>query len=200
MNLDEIFTRSIDDEFDQILIFGAGFDSRGTRLLPAERRTKLFELEVPYTQDAKIAHLQNQRIDIPENIVFISIDFNRESINDKLEDAGFQMDRRCLFILEGLIMYLDEAAVESLFQLIKEIGGQDSLVVFDTIYAAILREEHLFYGEEAIYDAVKNADEKWTFGIEADEIQSFLEKRDYHLLKQHNSTWKKYISPLKKEN
>lgn len=185
--IDEIFARSIKDEFDQILILGAGFDTRGFRLLPKDSRTSLFELDAPHTQNAKIAHLRSRGLNIPDNINFISIDFNKESIERKLAHAGFEKSRRSLYILEGLIMYLDEPAVEKLFNLMKEFAGEESLVVFDTIYASILREEHLFYGEREIFETVKNADEKWKFGIEANEIQSFLAKRDYQLLEQHNS-------------
>ena len=185
--IDEIFARSVKDEFDQILILGAGFDTRGIRLLPKKSRTSLFELDAPHTQNAKIAHLRNRGFETPGDINFISIDFNRDSIEKRLTHAGFQKDRRSLFILEGLIMYLDEPAVEELFNLMKDFAGKESLVVFDTIYASILREEHLFYGEKEIFETVKNADEKWIFGIEANEIQSFLAKKDYQLSEQHDS-------------
>lgn len=185
--IDEIFARSIKDEFEQILIFGAGFDSRGIRLLPQNSKTLVFELDAPHTQTAKISHLKKRKITFPEGMIFISIDFNKESISEKLDQAGFQKDKKSLFILEGLIMYLDEAAVENTFKLIKKYAGKDSLMVFDTIYASVLREEHLYYGEEEIYKTVKNADEKWTFGIELNEIQSFLEKWSYQLLEKYDS-------------
>lgn len=185
--IDEIFTQSIIDGFEQILIFGAGFDSRGLRLLPPDSITQVFELDAPHTQSAKITHLKKRKISFPNNMIFISIDFNKESISEKLDQVGFQKDKKSLFILEGLIMYLDKAAVESTFNLINQYAGKESLMVFDTIYASVLREEHLYYGEEEIYNTVKNADEKWTFGLELDEIQSFLEKWDYQLLEKHNT-------------
>ena len=172
--IDEIFAKAVKEGFNQILIFGAGFDSRGIWLLPEESNTLVFELESPHTQTAKIKHLKSRKIETPNNLHYISIDFNKESINEKLDQVGFQKNKKALFILEGLIMYLDEPAVESTFKLIKDYSGKDSLIVFDTIYASVLREEHLYYGEEEIYTTVKNADEKWTFGIEVNEIKSIL--------------------------
>ncbi|NHK30331.1 MAG: SAM-dependent methyltransferase [Asgard group archaeon] len=186
--IDEIFTKSLEDNFDQILVFGAGFDSRGIRFLSTKNKTIVFELDAPKTQEAKIHQLDKRSIEIPSNIVFISIDFNKESVHDKLDQAGFKKGKRSLFILEGLIMYLDETAVEDTFKLMKEYAGKDSLAVFDTIYASVLREEYLYYGEKEIFDTVKNANEKWTFGIERNEIQSFLEKRGYILLEKLDST------------
>ncbi|NHJ48134.1 MAG: SAM-dependent methyltransferase [Asgard group archaeon] len=185
--IDEVFLQSIKDEFDQILIFGAGFDSRSIRLLPPESDTIVFELDAPHTQTAKIVQLNKRKITCPENLIFISIDFNKETLSEKLDQAGFNKDKKSLFILEGLIMYLDEEAVMSTFKLIKKYAGKDSLIVFDTIYSSVLREEHLYYGEEEIYRTVKNEDEKWTFGLELNEIQSFLEKWGYQLLEKSDS-------------
>lgn len=185
--IDEIFTKAITEGFDQILIFGAGFDSRGFRLLPSGSKTIVYELESPHTQNAKIKQLKKRKITTPENVRFVSIDFNKESINEKLDQIGFQKGKKSLFILEGLIMYLDNTAVESTFKLIKDYSGKDSLIVFDTIYASVLREEHLFYGEEEIYSTVKNADEKWTFAIDINEIEAFLRKKYFKLLEQHDS-------------
>ena len=185
--IDEIFTKAIEEKYTQILIFGAGFDSRGIRLLSPESNVTLFELESQHTQNAKINQLKKRKISVPKKVIFIPIDFNKESIEEKLDQAGFQRGKKSLFILEGLIMYLDDAAVESTFELIKNYAGSDSLLVFDTIYASVLREEHLYYGEEEIYATVKNAEEKWTFGIERKDIQSFLQKRGFQLLEQLNS-------------
>jgi len=84
-------------------------------------------------------------------------------------------------------MYLDESAIDSTFQLIKEIAGKESILVFDAIYASVLREENLFYGESEIFNVVKKANEKWTFGIEANEIDIFLKKWDFMLQEQYDS-------------
>ena len=75
--IDEIFTKAIKEEFDQILIFGAGFDSRGIRILPSTSKTIVFELDAYHTQNAKINQLKKRRITIPKNITFIPIDFNK---------------------------------------------------------------------------------------------------------------------------
>ncbi|NHJ40168.1 MAG: SAM-dependent methyltransferase [Asgard group archaeon] len=185
--IDEIFIKSLEENFEQILIFGAGFDSRGIRFLTSKSKTIVYELDAPKTQEAKLKQLNKRSVEIPNNVVFISIDFNKESVRDKLEQAGFKKGKKCLFILEGLIMYLDESAVNDTFKLIKDYAGKGSLIVFDTIYASVLREEHLYYGEEDIFNMVKNANEKWTFGIEKNKIQTFLEKRGFFLIEQNNS-------------
>jgi len=175
---DSVFQRAIQNEFEQILIYGAGFDSRGIRFLSKNSVIKVFELDVPITQNAKIAQFKKRQIRIHPNITFIPIDFNKESLTDKLTDYGFKKNKKTLFLLEGLLMYLSEQAVDSTFQMIDEYSVKKSEVVFDTIYLSVLRNENLFYGEQNIYDYVSKVGEGWTFGIEKKQIDLFLNK--YH--------------------
>lgn len=183
--IDAVFLNALAAGFDQILIFGAGFDSRGIRLLN-NAKTRVFELDVPITQQAKIQQFKKRGITIPPDIVYISIDFTKESLADKLTEHDFKKNKRSLFILEGLVMYLDAESVDTTFRLIDAFAGKGSEVVFDHIYASVLRRENTLYGEQNIFEMVNKAGEAWTFGIEKDGIGSFLEK--YHLRLLSNNT------------
>lgn len=185
--MDSIFKKAVSDNFDQILIFGAGFDSRGIRFSNARSHTGIFELDVPVTQNAKIQQLEKRKIEIPSNIVFVSIDFAKENLEEKLSGAGFLRNKRSLFILEGLIMYLSEKVVRSTFQIIQRYSAENSEVVFDYIYASVCREENQLYGEKEIFNTVKKAGEGWSFGIENGEIENFLKKYDFRLVEHLNS-------------
>lgn len=96
--IDSIFQKAVSSEFDQILIFGAGFDSRGIRFADLNKKTKVFELDAPVTQEAKINQFKKREIEINPNITFISIDFNKESLEDKLIKSGFSKNKRSLKI------------------------------------------------------------------------------------------------------
>ena len=180
--IDSIFQKAISHEFDQILLFGAGFDSRGIRFAHQHNSTKIFEMDMPITQNAKIKQLKRRGIEINPNIFFISIDFDRDSIGDKLLDSGFKKNKKSLFILEGLLMYLDDEAVNTTFQTINEFAGVGSEVVFDYVYSSVLRGENLYYGESGMLQRLQKEQEAWCFGIERGEIASFLEKRNLRLI------------------
>ena len=107
--IDAAFEKALAERFDQILLFGAGFDTRALRFHEKARHTRVFELDAPLTQQAKIRQYGRRNLCIPSNVVFIAIDFDRESLPHKLDVAGFQIGRRSLFILEGLLMYLDRS-------------------------------------------------------------------------------------------
>ena len=185
--VDSVFQKALENQFDQILIFGAGFDSRGVRFSDLNKGTKIFELDAPVTQNAKVNQLRNRGIELNSNIIFISIDFNKESLEEKLLESGFNENQESLFILEGLTMYLDPEAVDSTFDVINKFAGKGSEVVFDYVYSSVIREENLYYGESEVYKGVKDRGEPWSFGIEKGEIESFLKDRNLKLIQNLNS-------------
>jgi methyltransferase (TIGR00027 family) len=134
--IDAVFRQALSDQFSQILLFGAGFDTRALRFQEEARQTKIFELDAPATQEAKLAQYKKRHLSIPPNAVFVPIDFDRESLPLKLGQAGFRTDERSLFILEGVLEYLQPQSVDQTFRTIRELAGAGSEVVFNYIYAS----------------------------------------------------------------
>jgi len=55
-------------------------------------------------------------------------------------------------------------------------------MVFDYIYASVLRRENRYYGEQGIFERVSKTGEGWTFGLEDGAIESFLTERGFEVL------------------
>jgi methyltransferase (TIGR00027 family) len=174
--IDAIFKEVLAEGFDQILIFGAGFDTRALRFQTEAGDTKISELDVPITQKAKLDQYAKRGLSIPANVEFISINFDKESLSERLEEAGFGRGGRSLFVLEGLLMYLQSESVNETFKVIEEFVGEGSVVVFDYVRASVLRQEGSYYGEREIVKSVSKAGERWYFGIEEGELEGFLKK------------------------
>jgi methyltransferase (TIGR00027 family) len=171
--IDQIFTEAVKQSFKQIIIFGAGFDTRSIRLLNRESKIKVFEIDAEVTQKAKLGRLHEVGVTVPSNTTYLSIDFNKDDPMECLIDNGFKHDKRCLFILEGLLMYLNDEAVDKMFQLIHDLSGNESRVVFDYVYSSVLRQEGRYYGEE-LQKNVSDAGEPWTFGFEEGKVGDYL--------------------------
>ena len=180
--IDTVFQYALDNHFDQVLLLGAGFDSRAIRFMKEQHAIVIYELDTKNTQEAKQSQFKKRSIQTPENLVYIPVDFNRERIEDKLNESGFLKNKRCLFILEGLIMYLKADAVDEIFRILYEYAGEGSRVVFDYIYASVVRNENIYYGEKSIHKTILNASEPWIFGIEKGEINMFLSKKGFRLI------------------
>jgi len=172
--IDAVFKRALAEKFDHILVFGAGFDTRALRFQDAAGNTRIFELDVPVTQQAKIRRYQSQHLALPSNLVFMTIDFDKESLPAKLDESGFRKGQRSLFVLEGLLMYLQAQSVAPTFRTIQQYAGAHSWVVLDYVYASVLRNENLYYGESRAVASVSRAGEQWHFGIEKGKVEQFL--------------------------
>jgi methyltransferase (TIGR00027 family) len=122
--IDAAFGKALAEQFDQILIFGAGFDTRALRFRDALQETRVFELDVALTQQAKLRQYQKRGLAVPANVTFIAIDFDKEALPVKLDEAGFRKQQRSLFILEGLLMYLQPESVRTTFRTIQEYAGE----------------------------------------------------------------------------
>lgn len=184
--LDEAFVNALENSFSQIALLGAGFDTRALRFKNGNRGTKVFELDIPTTQQPKIAILSRRKIVLPGELVFVPIDFNKQSLPDALFDAGYGKGQKSLFVWEGVTMYLTPDAVDGTLAFIRENAAEGSVVAFDYIYASVLRGENRFYGEREIFKTVSRAGEGWTFGIEDGEIAGFLSQRGFKII-SHNT-------------
>lgn len=174
--VDEAFARAVDSDFDQVIIFGAGFDSRAIRLPREQSRTVVYELDAAPTQAAKLRQLAKRGVAVPEGTLFVSVDFNREGVRDKLEAQGCSPFKTTLFIIEGLLMYLDNQSAGETFDLINYFAGPESQVVFDVVHSSVIRRENRYYGESELYARVAQAGEPWAFGLEKEDLAGFLSR------------------------
>jgi methyltransferase (TIGR00027 family) len=180
--IDAVFKETLAAGFDQILIFGAGFDTRALRFQEDSANTRIFELDVPITQEAKLGQYARRGLDLPATVVFVAIDFDRESLPDKLAEAGFAPGRRSLFVLEGLLMYLQPESVDATFKVIEGLAGEGSQVVFDYVRARAFDQPESYYGGKEILETVAKAGERWHFGLAEGEVEGFLKQYGLGLL------------------
>jgi methyltransferase (TIGR00027 family) len=180
--MDAAFLEALEARFAQIVLLGAGFDTRALRFANHNHGTKVFELDAPATQEPKLEILRKKRLNIPPELVFTSIDFDREDIFDVLTKAGYQDGQETLFLWEGVSMYLSAQAVDGTLAFIQTHASPGSQVVFDYTYVSVLRQENRYYGEQGIFETVAKTGEGWTFGLEEGEVEPFLAARGFEML------------------
>jgi len=180
--MDAVFREALEARFAQIVLLGAGFDTRALRFAEANRGTQIFELDAHATQAAKIGIFRNKKLNLPPWLTFAPIDFDREDIFTALTKAGFRDEALTLFLWEGVSMYLSAQAVDGTLAFIHNHSASGSRVVFDYIYASVLRQENRFYGEREIFKTVSSAGEGWKFGLEEGETEPFLAARGFEML------------------
>jgi methyltransferase (TIGR00027 family) len=137
--------RYIDDRLDaalrsgaeQVVVLGAGYDSRAFRFAELLGSRPVFELDHPATQERKERILRGlaRRKSLPEvDLRRVPIDFQRESVEKRLDACDFDRTRPTFFVWEGVSMYLTRAAVKATLSTIAKIAPAGSELVFDAWY------------------------------------------------------------------
>ena len=194
--LDDQFRGPLEENYDQIINLGAGFDSQSYRFADMIGDTVVFELDLPEPQRIKRELLEERGVLIPDNLRYVPIDFNTDDLLEKLKDAGFQEDKRNLFIWEGVTEYLTEEAIDSTLAFIKHHSGKGTRIAFTYIYRSAVEDRKTFYGSKEIVDRVAKNGEPYQYGIKENEIESFLTERGYSLVSHHTAEdlEKKYLT------
>ena len=176
---DRLFVDALDNEIRQIVLLGAGYDTRAYRFNQSNRGTKIFELDITPTQDRKKKCLKKARIDIPQHVRFVPINFKEESLKDVLEKAGYEDQVKTLFLWEGVSYYLDAESVDATLDFVSHSSHQENEIAFD--YTVSLTEQNLtdYYGVREFAQTMKehHANEELMFSIDEGKIESYLEQR-----------------------
>jgi methyltransferase (TIGR00027 family) len=147
---------------DQFVILGAGFDTRPYRL-PKGTRVRSFEVDAPKTQAVKREMLAKAGIDLSE-VTFVAADFEQEDWLAQLVDLGFDPAKPALFLWEGVMMYLDRAAVENTLRKIASTA-RGSVVAFDYFTTEPLVSRSLYW--RFARAATAAAGEPLKFGVDS---------------------------------
>lgn len=84
------------DTVEQFVVMGAGYDTRCYGNL-TKSNLKFFELDQPATQRLKVTCLKKAGIDV-FHITYIEVDFSKDDWLEKLKDAGFNPDKKTIYL------------------------------------------------------------------------------------------------------
>jgi methyltransferase (TIGR00027 family) len=169
----------------QFVILGAGFDTRALRL-PKDRRVRCFEVDTPKTQAIKRRMLAQTALDATR-ITFVPTSFEKEDWFTRLVGAGFDPSKPALFLWEGVVMYLDRAAVEDTLRKIGSCAA-GSVVAFDYFTTEVLSSQELYWRFARM--STRAAGEPLKFGVESrpparERLAELLQPCGLALVEQH---------------
>lgn len=171
---DDFLKRSIDEGIEQLVILGAGYDTRAYRIEGLKEGIKVFEVDHPNTQSFKIEKIKEIFDSTPDNVIYVPVDFETESLGQKLFNNGYNSTKKTLFILEGLVMYIPPKAVAETLSFIVENSGKGSSVIFDYYPESVVNGTCKLEVGINIRNHLIELGEPLQFGIKEDEIEDFL--------------------------
>jgi methyltransferase (TIGR00027 family) len=183
--VDERLKKAIEDGVTQVVIMGAGWDTRAHRFTELLRNARVFEVDQPATQNWKRRRVSEAIGQDPANLTYLPIDFRHQTLAEVLAAAGYDPKQKTFFIWEGVTMYLPEAAVRDTLRWISQ-QAPGSSVVFDFAYRSLIdaisqmhspdwkpSNEYASVGAERIRQITKWG-EPWIFGVPNDGSKEFL--------------------------
>ena len=100
----------------QLVVLGAGLDGRAWRL-DALADAVVFEVDHPDSQRDKRARVASLT-PVARDIRFVAVDFTRDDLDRALDAAGHDRTRPTTWLWEGVVMYLERAAIEATLRVI----------------------------------------------------------------------------------
>ena len=175
--IDDYLIESLKEGLDQVVILGAGFDTRAYRIQGIEK-TRVFEVDYPATQEAKLKGLKKVIDPLPANVTFVPLDFNTQTLGEGLSAKGFNEHGKTLFIWQGVTYFLTAEGVDSTLAFIAHHSGPGSSVIFDYFYNETLRDTKNGYGKSLRW-AQRLSNEAYMFGIDRGQVEPFLTQRGF---------------------
>ncbi len=131
--IDERMERAIHGGARQVVILGAGFDTRAHRFAKLLQNVNVIEIDYGTTQEYKKQRVETELGGAPANVVYAPIDFTRENLGDVLRRAGFDAGRKTYFICEGVSMYVPEEGMKETLWAIATESAPGSVLLLEYI-------------------------------------------------------------------
>jgi len=177
--IDDYLEACIDDGIEQLVILGAGYDSRAYRCDKLKGKVRVFEVDHPDTQRAKIEKVKKIFGSLPDDVVYVPIDLDKRRLNEGLFKSGYDKDLKTLFIWEGTTQYLTVEAVDETLAFVSNDSGEDSSIIFDYAFQSALDGTSRHDEAKKWRATFEQRGEPPTFGIEETSVEEFLLKRGF---------------------
>ncbi|MGN6606698.1 MAG: SAM-dependent methyltransferase [Jatrophihabitans sp.] len=130
--IDVHLARCLDDGVEQVLVLGAGYDSRAYRFAAELSGRPVHEVDLPPLSRRKAAIVAaHPEVFGHTRVRRVEIDFRTQSLAERLLESGFAVGARTFVVWEGVTPYLDRPAVEGTLATLGDVCGQGSTLTLD---------------------------------------------------------------------
>ena len=142
--VEDLLTEAIARGVTQYVILSAGLDSFAYRRRDVEKILRIYEVDLPGTQEWKRNRLIEAGIGIPGNVVFVPIDFEKQSLPEAIAASGYCDKEPAFFSWLGATQYLTEDAVLHTLHTIVRMAAPGSQIIFQyNVPDSMLEDEDL---------------------------------------------------------
>jgi methyltransferase (TIGR00027 family) len=195
--IDDVLKRSLAAGLEQVAIFGAGFDSRAYRIDGMDQ-VHVFEIDLPGSIAMKQKRLEKVLGRLPKFVTYIGLDFDHQSFEAALREAGFRPDRTTLFIWEGVTQYLTAEAVDDTLRTVASSAAQGSAIVFTYVRRGLIDGSERPEWFQPLLSIASRLGSPMVFGLKPDDLEPYLVERGFELCEDVGAAdyQRRYLQPL----
>jgi methyltransferase (TIGR00027 family) len=139
---EDVVAHAAAGDVGQYVILGAGLDSFAYRRNDLLDRLRVFEVDHPATQEWKRQRLGELGVEPPAGLVFVPVDFERQTLRQGLERAGFSFARPAVFSWIGVTMYLTLDAIRATLATVAQcLAGTRIVLTYNQPPAALTNND-----------------------------------------------------------
>jgi methyltransferase (TIGR00027 family) len=133
--IDDAVREGLNAGLDQLVLLGAGFDARGLRMPEVGARGAfVYEIDTAEQLARKRMLLSAAGVRMPARVRYVPFDFDAPDfaagMTSALEAKGFRPGKGALFVWEGVIGYIDDAAIDHSLRFVANAGGVGTRLIF----------------------------------------------------------------------
>ncbi len=194
--IDEAVETALSRGCEQVVILGAGLDTRPYRLAGMQH-VHVFEVDLPYVQENKKKGLRKHFGQLPEHVTFVPIDFDTQNLETVLTGTAFERSKPSVFVWEGVTQYLPEDAINRTLTFVGK-SAPGSILVFTYVLKSVIEGHSDIPGAEKVIEVMAKRGYPWLFGLELSNGASYLAPLHLNLIEDvGNADYQaRYLAPI----
>ena len=185
--IDDVLKDSIaKKKIETVVNLGAGMDCRAY-YIPGIESIRYFEVDHPSVIKQKKAKMGKILGKLPDHVIFVPIDFEKQSLDTELKKAGYNLTSKTLFIWEGVTQYISKKANDSSLKYVAQ-AAPGSKIVFTYILKIFIEGKNIHDGIKTMYKNMRKKNNPlWIFGLEPADMGNYLSKYSLPLIEDIGS-------------
>ena len=114
-------------EVDVIINMGAGMDCRPYYIEGIDK-LHYYEIDHPTVIEKKKEKIKKVLGELPGFVTYVGVDFDNQSIEEALQQAGYSLNSKTLFIWESVSAYLTKEANDAVFSFVSKAASKSKFV------------------------------------------------------------------------
>jgi len=183
--IDDVLKKSI-KEIEAVVNLGAGMDCRAY-YIPGVENIKYFEVDHPTVIKQKKSKMKKILGHLPNHVIYVPVDFEKQSLDTELEKAGYNLTSKTLFIWEGVTQYISKEANDKTMKYVAQ-AAPGSKIVFTYVLKSFIEGKDLKGAtEKSMYKWLVKGFKLFKYGLDPAEIKNYLSKYNLSLIEDIGS-------------